>query len=583
MTSNNRISVLGCGMAASLLCGALSSEGQTLPTLSLTPTTLSFSYQVGATLPAEQKVQIKLSGSAAALDYTITVSAGSEWLIISQLTGKTGTSVGVRVNPTSLLAGSYAATVQVDATGVSAPVTFTATLLVKNPPPAMTAAPATLTFSYETGQAAPAAQTVAVSTSGEPVSFTAAASGGAWLAVDRTSGIAMAGSPVTLTVTVAVDGLIPGSYTGRITLTSSNASNKAATVSVTLAVTAGTAAIGSIWPNAAPLGSNDATITIRGQNFFKTSVVNAGSTALTATLVSTTVLLAVIPKTLLASGEGALAVTVTNAPKPASNAATFTVTAPGPQIQAVVNAASFATGSTPPTLAPGEIFSIFGSGLGSATLLQAIPTGGAYPATLGTPATAVEVEVTTGVWVALPIIFAQANQINAVTRFAMTPATGRRLRVTYNSLTSSVFVFDAVAADPGVFTINSSGRGQAAALNYNATTGAYSLNSDSNAAAKDSIVVIYLTGGGATTPLPSPEGQVIPLSGTLPSLAGTVSVTIGGEGATVQSATLAPGSIAGLVQLNVTVPSAAKAGKDLPLVVVIAGRASPATATVAVK
>jgi hypothetical protein len=33
----------------------------------------------------------------------------------------------------------------------------------------------------------------------------------------------------------------------------------------------------------------------------------------------------------------------------------------------------------------------------------------------------------------------------------------------------------------------------------------------------------------------------------------------------------------------VTVPSAAKAGKDLPLVVVIAGRASPATATVAVK
>ena len=583
MTSNNRISVLGCGMAASLLCGALGLEGQTQPTLSLNPTTLSFSYQVGAALPAEQKVQIKLSGSAAALDYTITVSAGSEWLIISQLTGKTGTSVGVRVNPTSLLAGSYAATVQVDATGVSAPVTFTATLLVKNPPPAMTAAPATLTFSYETGQTAPAAQTVAVSTSGEPVSFTAAVSGGAWLALDRTSGIAMAGSPVTLTVTVAVDGLIPGSYTGRITLTSSNASNKAATVSVTLAVTAGTAVIGSIWPNAAPLGSNDATITIRGQNFFKTSVVNAGSTALTATLVSTTVLLAVIPKTLLASGEGALAVTVTNAPKPASNAATFTVTAPGPQIQAVVNAASFATGSTTPTLAPGEIFSIFGSGLGSATLLQAIPTGGAYPATLGTPATVVEVEVTTGAWAALPIIFAQANQINAVTRFAMTPAAGRRLRVTYNSLTSSVFVFDAVAADPGVFTINSSGRGQAAALNYNATTGAYSLNSDSNAAAKDSIVVIYLTGGGATTPLPSPEGQVIPLSGTLPSLAGTVSVTIGGEGATVQSATLAPGSIAGLVQLNVTVPSAAKAGKDLPLVVVIAGRTSPATATVAVK
>lgn len=86
-----------------------------------------------------------------------------------------------------------------------------------------------------------------------------------------------------------------------------------------------------------------------------------------------------------------------------------------------------------------------------------------------------------------------------------------------------------------------------------------------------------------TTPLPSPEGQVIPLSGTLPAVSGVVSVTIGGEGATVQSATLAPGSIAGLVQLNVTVPSTVKAGKDLPLLVIIAGRAGPATATVAVK
>jgi uncharacterized protein (TIGR03437 family) len=62
-----------------------------------------------------------------------------------------------------------------------------------------------------------------------------------------------------------------------------------------------------------------------------------------------------------------------------------------------------------------------------------------------------------------------------------------------------------------------------------------------------------------------------------------VSVTIGGEAATVQSATLAPGSIAGLVQLNVTVPSTVRAGKDLAVVVTIAGRSSPATATVAVK
>jgi uncharacterized protein (TIGR03437 family) len=581
MASERRVFVLGWGLAA-LLGGLAEAQTQTQPTLSVNPTSLSFSYQTGATFPAEQKVQIKLSGATTALDYTMTVSSGSEWLIISQMTGKTGGSVGVRVNPTSLLAGSYTATVQVDAPGVSVPATFTVTLLVKNPPPTMTAGPATLAFNYETLQATPAAQTLAVSTNGEPVSFTAAASGGAWLAIDRTSGIALAGSPVTLTVSVVVEGLLPGSYTGRITLTSANASNKTAAVGVTLAVTAGTAVISSIWPNAAPVGSNDTTITIRGQNFFKTSAVNAGTTGLTATWVSTTVLLAVVPRGSLIT-QGALDVTVTNAPKPASNAATFTVTPPGPQIQGVVNAASFMAGSPRPTLAAGEIVSIFGSALGPGTLLQASPSGGAFPTALGTPPTIVEVEGGGGVWVAMPIIFAQANQINAVTPFGMSPAVGRRLRVTYNALTSAPVLFDAVAADPGIFTINSSGRGQAAVLNYNATTGAYSLNSDSNAAAKEGVIVIYLTGGGPTNPLPTPDGQVVPLTGSLPRLTGGVSVTIGGEAATVQSATLAPGSIAGLVQLNVTVPSTVRAGKDLAVVVTIAGRSSPATATVAVK
>jgi uncharacterized protein (TIGR03437 family) len=99
---------------------------------------------------------------------------------------------------------------------------------------------------------------------------------------------------------------------------------------------------------------------------------------------------------------------------------------------------------------------------------------------------------------------------------------------------------------------------------------------------KGDVLVLYLTGGGAITPAPNPEGQ---LSGTnpLPALAGTASVTIGGEAASVISATAVPGALGGLIQLNVSVPTSLKAGKDLPVVVVISGRATPATATVAVK
>ncbi len=552
-------------------------------TLTAAPSTLSYSFQIGsATLPAAQVVQIKRGGSGAALDFTVTVPSTAPWLIVTPVSGKTGTTISVRVNPTSLVANTYSASLSVAATGVSDPVYIAVTLLVKNAPPAMSVSSAALTFTYITDQStALANQTVSVATDGEPISFTAVASGGTWLSATPGLGIAVSGSPVTITTSVATDGLLPGTYTGKITLTSSNGSNRSLTVTVALTVAPGRAVISSIWPSSAPIGAADQTVTLRGTHFFKTSVVVAGTTTLTTTWISTTVVLVVIPKALLAT-QGSLSVTMTNSPQAASDPVTFTVTAAGPLVQSVVNAASFASSATP-QIAPGEIISIFGSGLGPSALLQATPTGGVYPTTLGSPATVVEFELSSGVWTAAPIIFAQANQINAVSPFALPAASGLRLRVTYNSITSSPVTFTGVAASPGLFTIDSSGRGQAAALNYDTTTSTYSLNSSSNAATKGSIVVFFGTGGGATSPLPSSDGLVIATTGTVPTVAGIASVTIGGEAASVASATAVPGSVAGLVQLNVTVPSTLKAAKDHSVVVTIGGQSSTAYATIAVK
>lgn len=559
-------------------------QAQTPVTISATPVSLSFSYQIGAaSLPAAQTVQIKRSGSGAALDFTVSVPGTAPWLIVTPPAGKTGTAINVRVNPTSLLAGTYAADVTVTASGAAEAVTVAVVLVIKNPPPTMSVSSTSLSFNYTTDQTtAVAPQSVTVSTDGEPLSFTVGVAGGTWLSVTPLLGIAVSGSPVTLTASVVTDGLLPGSYTGKITLTSANASNKSLVVSVALTVAPGKAVISSVWPSAAPVGSNDQTVTIRGSHLFKSSVVHAGTATLTTTWISTGVMLAVIPKASLAT-EGTLSITVTNSPQPASDPVTFTVTPPGPAIQSVVNAASFVAGGSTPVIAPGQILSIFGSGLGPAALIQASPSGGAFPTSLGTPAAMVEFELTPGVWTAAPIIFAQANQINAVAPFTLPAAQGQRLRVTYNTLSSTPVTFDGAAANPGLFTIDSSGRGQAAALNYDAAKGTYSLNSGSNPAAKGSTIVLFGTGGGATTPLPSPEGQVIPTSGTVPRIAGSVAVTIGGDGATVESATAVPGSIAGLMQLNVTVPTSVKAGKDLPVVVTIAGRSSNGYATVAVK
>lgn len=566
-----------------LLAAALPLAAQTGGlAITAAPAALAFSYQTGGTLPPEQKVQVKRSGSGPAVDFTAAAPVSAPWLIVSPATGKTGTAFGVRVNPGSLLAGTYSATIDVTSADAANPAQVNVILTVRNPPPTPTTTPASLAFAFQTDQPAPAAQTLTVSSNGEPISFTAAASGGTWLKVSPALGIAVTGSPASISIAADTAGMVPGSYSGRITLTFPNASVKSVAVPVTLTVTAGVPAVDSIWPNAAPVGSNDAVITIRGRHFFQSSTVQAGTTLLTSTWVGTNVMLATIPKALLMD-TGTLAVTVTNAPQPSSAAADFTVTPPGPLIQTVVNAASFTAGSPVPTVSPGEIISIFGSGLGPATLIEAAPSGGVFPTSLGTPPTAVEFELSAGVWTPAPIIFAQGNQVNAVAPFAMTAAAGLRLRVTYNSLTSPAFTFDAVDAQPGLFTTDSSGRGQAAALNYNAATGAYSLNSASNPAPKGGIVVLYGTGGGPLTPAPLAEGEIMSISAPAPTLAAAVSITIGGDGATVQSATAVPGSLAGLVQFNVTVPSSVKAGKDLPVVVTIAGRSSPATATLSVK
>jgi len=191
----------------------------------------------------------------------------------------------------------------------------------------------------------------------------------------------------------------------------------------------------------------------------------------------------------------------------------------------------------------------------------------------------VEFEVNNA-WVAAPLIFIQANQINCQAPFSIPIGTDLNMRVTYNAITSSNFKYDGVTADPGLFTVDSSGRGQAAALNYASAT--YSLNSANNAVAKGGVLILYLTGGGAVNPLPNPEGT---LSGTspLPVLVNTPSVTIGGDAASVISATAVPGALGGLVQLNLTVPASLKAAKDHSVVVAIAGRSTPVTATVAVK
>jgi len=59
-------------------------------------------------------------------------------------------------------------------------------------------------------------------------------------------------------------------------------------------------------------------------------------------------------------------------------------------------------------------------------------------------------------------------------------------------------------------------------------------------------------------------------------------VTIGGAAAVVAYAGPLPGSILGLLQLNVTVPTASTTGTTVPVVITIAGIATQSNVTLAI-
>jgi uncharacterized protein (TIGR03437 family) len=128
---------------------------------------------------------------------------------------------------------------------------------------------------------------------------------------------------------------------------------------------------------------------------------------------------------------------------------------------------------------------------------------------------------------------------------------------------------------PGLFSVNFSGTGQAVV--YNADN---SVNSASNPAARGSIIQIFGTGEGQTSP-PGQDGLFA--TGLPPKPALPVSVMIGSVPQT-QFAYIGgvPGEPPGILQVNVTVASGTPTGNQ-PLIVQVGTASSQPDLTVAIK
>ena len=218
-------------------------------------------------------------------------------------------------------------------------------------------------------------------------------------------------------------------------------------------------------------------------------------------------------------------------------------------------------------ISAGEIVVLFGAGMGPDTLAVASPQGGFFPTTVGGTQVLINGK-------AAPLIYSSAGAVAAIVPYSVDGLSSAQVSVLYQGKTSRVTTLPVAPTAPGIFTANSTGSGQAAALNQDGT-----LNSASNPAQVGSVITLYATGEGQTSP-GGVDGKLATGS-TLPMPVQTVNVTIGGLPAVVNYAGAAPTLVAGLMQINVQIPSGFAAASAIPVVVQVGGVNSP-VATIAV-
>jgi uncharacterized protein (TIGR03437 family) len=216
----------------------------------------------------------------------------------------------------------------------------------------------------------------------------------------------------------------------------------------------------------------------------------------------------------------------------------------GVTVSAVTNAAS----NQPGAVAPGELVVLYGTGLVGA---RAVLFNGASG----------------------PLLYAAAGQVGAVAPYAV--GAGPEQVVVQNAGAASAPVAVATAPTaPGLFTADGSGLGQAAAVNQDGTR-----NGTAAPAPAGSVLSLYATGEGQTVPA-GVDGKLG--AAPLPQPVAPVTVRIGGVAAEVRFAGGAAGQIAGVMQVNVVVPSGLAPG-TVPVVLTVGGVPSQPGVTVAVR
>ena len=241
---------------------------------------------------------------------------------------------------------------------------------------------------------------------------------------------------------------------------------------------------------------------------------------------------------------------------------------PPPVIGGVFDSASGLQG----VVSPGEILSIRGSRIGPAGARASAPgSNGKYPASLGGSTIYFDK-------IAAPILYSSDSESLVVAPVGIAGQSTTSVTVVSAGVTSKPVTISVAATNPGLFTADSSGYGLASALNVR-STGSTTPHSKSNPAAPGSVVALFATGLGVTSP-PLPDGVVV--SGQAPTVSASIQAFVGATKADILAYGPLSGAIAGLMRIDIRIPQGISSGL-VPVVILAGENPSQTGVTLAIK
>jgi uncharacterized protein (TIGR03437 family) len=236
---------------------------------------------------------------------------------------------------------------------------------------------------------------------------------------------------------------------------------------------------------------------------------------------------------------------------------------PPPSVSSIVDAASGLAGP----VAPGEIVVLSGAQLGPPILTHYTVND-----MLAVGAQLSGCRVLFGA-ASAPILYTSETQVSVVVPYSVAAA-DVPVTLEFQGQASVPLTIAVAPAAPALFTTDSSGAGQAAAINQDG-----SINSAANPARVGETISLFATGVGQT----SPTGIDGKLGGnTPPQPLSLVTVTVGGMPAQVRYAGGVPWVVAGMTRIDALIQSGVQPGATVPVAVQVGGSPTRADVTIAV-